>query len=406
MRIAFLSVSDQLGGSEAVLLQLAAELRRSRPGWELHIILPGEGPLASLARAAGMNTIVLPMPASLARLGEGALRSGRRGKAGVRLVKAAIDLPAYERGMRQALARIRPDVVHSNGFKAHVVAARTHDEDRALVWHVHEYVSTRPVTRSLIRRYAARCSAIVANSHSVADDLRGVVAAAAEIRTISNAVDLDRFHPRGPAADLDRLAALPAGGADAVRVGLVATFSRWKGHDVFLRALARIPRERRVRAYIIGGALYETDGSQYSLDELRELAKKYGVDDRVGFTGFVAAADRVMRALDIVVHASTTPEPFGLVIAEAMACGRAVVTSASGGAGELVLDGHDACTHRPGDAESLAAAIELLASDEALRKKLGAEARLTAMERFDARRLGAEFAALYEAVRHGAVAHG
>jgi glycosyltransferase involved in cell wall biosynthesis len=105
------------------------------------------------------------------------------------------------------------------------------------------------------------------------------------------------------------------------------------------------------------------------------------------------------------VHASTTPEPFGLVIAEAMACGRAVVTSAAGGSAELVRDGHDAMTHLPGDADSLARAINALTVDGSLRTLLGAAARRTAVERFDARRLGDEFAAVYDAARQGALAH-
>jgi glycosyltransferase involved in cell wall biosynthesis len=189
-----------------------------------------------------------------------------------------------------------------------------------------------------------------------------------------------------------------------VRVGLVATYSRWKGHDVFLRALARL-RSTNVRAYVIGGALYDTDRSQYSLGELRALAKRYGVEGRVGFTGFVAASERVMRTLDVVVHASTTPEPFGLVIAEAMACGRAVIASGAGGSAELVRDGIDALTHAPGDADGLARAIDALAGDAALRARIGAAARQTALARFDARRLGEQFAGLYESARDRAVAH-
>ena len=134
-------------------------------------------------------------------------------------------------------------------------------------------------------------------------------------------------------ANLDALAGLPPAAEGTVRVGLIATFSRWKGHDTFLRAVASLPASVRIRPYIVGGALYDTDGSQYSAIELRRLAATYGLADRVGFTGFVESADQAMRALDIVVHASTSPEPFGLVIAEAMACGRALVTSATGGAG-------------------------------------------------------------------------
>jgi glycosyltransferase involved in cell wall biosynthesis len=204
--------------------------------------------------------------------------------------------------------------------------------------------------------------------------------------------------------DLDALAGCAAPSAPMVRVGLVATYSRWKGHDVFLRALSRI-RATNVRAYVIGGAVYDTDRSQYSLEELRALATSAGVGDRVGFTGFIAGAERAMRALDIVVHASTTPEPFGLAIAEAMACGRAVITSGAGGSAELVRDRVDALTHAPGDADGLARAIDALAGDAMLRARVGAAARQAAAERFDARRLGGEFAALYESVRDGAPVH-
>lgn len=405
MRVAFLSVSDQLGGSEAMLLQVASQLKRTHPSWEQHLILPGDGPLSALARGAGMNTIVLPMPASLARLGEWGLRAARRRRAGMRLVRAALDLPSYEREVRRALAAIAPDVVHSNGFKTHVVAARVHEPGRTLVWHVHEYVSSRPLTRSLLRRYSDRCGMVVANSRSVAEDVRRAIDPSGEIRTIYNAVDLERFSPAGPALDLDDLAGLPPAGTHTVRVGLVATYSRWKGHDVFLRALAKLARDRQVRGYVIGGAVYDTDRSQYSPGELRAMAMRHGVAEKVGFTGFVAASERALRALDIVVHASTTPEPFGLVIAESMACQRAVVTSAAGGSAELVRDGHDAIAHVPGDADSLARAIDRLVDDPSLRQRIGIAARQTAVARFDARRLGTEFAAAYQAAHAGTAAH-
>ena len=64
--------------------------------------------------------------------------------------------------------------------------------------------------------------------------------------------------------------------------------------------------------------------------------------DSVGFVPFVEDPVPVYRALDVVLHASTQPEPFGLTVVEAMACGRAVVVSAAGGAAELFTDGVDA----------------------------------------------------------------
>ncbi len=127
------------------------------------------------------------------------------------------------------------------------------------------------------------------------------------------------------------------------------------------------------------------------------MAADRGLDHRVGFTGFVDRSDSVHRALDIVVHASTAPEPFGLVIAEAMACGRAVVASHAGGAAEIVTPDVDAMTHRPGDMDALAAAIQTLAMDSDLRARLGHAARATAERVFDRARLARELIAVYDA---------
>jgi glycosyltransferase involved in cell wall biosynthesis len=153
-----------------------------------------------------------------------------------------------------------------------------------------------------------------------------------------------------------------------------------------------------VRGYVIGGPIYQTAGSQHTLGELRELADQLGLSGRVGFTGFVAAAPAALRALDAVVHASTEPEPFGMVIAEAMACARAVVVSRAGGAAEIVSDGVNALTHAPGDARDLAARIERLAGDARLRSELGQSGRRTVRDCFDRRRLSAELLPVYRAV--------
>jgi glycosyltransferase involved in cell wall biosynthesis len=153
---------------------------------------------------------------------------------------------------------------------------------------------------------------------------------------------------------------------------------------------------------VIGGPLYETAGSQYTIAELRAIASQMGLGARVGFTGFINEAAPAMRALDIVVHASTEPEPFGLVIAEAMACGRAVIASAAGGATEIIEDGVDALAHPPGDAQALARAIMQLADDAAMRERLGQAAAKASARRFTHERLAADLAAVYRAVMQSA----
>jgi glycosyltransferase involved in cell wall biosynthesis len=316
---------------------------------------------------------------------------------------------SYVRALRRALATFCPDVLHSHGLKMHLLAACARPAGSVLVWHLHDYVGARPVSRRLLRQLRHRCRAIVANSDSVAADARAQIGDDMEICTVHNAVDLGRFSPEGPCLDLDAMSGLPPAEPGTIRIGLVATFARWKGHLTFIEALRQLalgrePQRHPVRAYIIGGPVYETDGSQYTRDELQNAARLAGLDAAVGFTGFVDDSASAMRALDVVVHASTEPEPFGLTIAEAMAAGRAVVVSYAGGAAELVVPEQDALAHRPGDAEDLTRQIRRLVQDAALRARLGMAARQSAMKRFDPARLADQLLRLYAALEHPAAA--
>lgn len=382
MRVAFLSVSAAFGGSESALWQLVRGIRRLTPSTECVVIVPRDAALAARIRETGAAVRVLSMPDALASFGEWSLRGASAvAKRSAAMMSAISAVGPYQRALHSVLAEIDPDIIHTNGFKLHIIGGRAAPRGAAVVWHLHEFVSNRPLTSRLLRHHVPRAAAIVANSRSVFEDARAALGNAAPVRYVYNAVDLTEFAPTGPVADLDALTGLPRPQDGTVRVGLVATFARWKGHETFLRALRGVTAP--VRAYIVGGPVYDTAGSQHTVDELRSLATALGVADRVAFTGFVERPAAVMRALDVVVHASTDPEPFGLVIAEGLACGKPVVVSAAGGAAELVEDGRDAVTFEPGDAPALARALDRLASDAPLRARLGTAARATAARRFD-----------------------
>jgi glycosyltransferase involved in cell wall biosynthesis len=397
--VVYLSASGMLGGAERVLLDMVQAIgEQADPPRQLVIVAAG-GPLVESLREAGVETEVMPWPAAVARLGD----YDARGIAGLaRLaIRAVVAFPRalfYVKRLRDLLRQRQPAIVHTNGFKMHVLGAIARPASSRLVWHLHDFTSPRPVMGRALRRFARRCDAAIANSRAVADDAAPILGARVPTIAVLNAVDLDRFRPDGPRDDVDARAGVEPAAADTVRVGIVATLARWKGHDVFLRALARLPRTLPVRGYVVSGALYQTDGSQWSLDELRTLAQELGLGDRVAFTGFVPDAASVMRALDIVVHASTRPEPFGLVIAEAMATGRAVILSAAGGAVELARDGVSARFVTPGDDAALAARIEELVRDGAARRRLGDAAAAEARSRFGRARFGSEVRAVHEAV--------
>jgi glycosyltransferase involved in cell wall biosynthesis len=166
--------------------------------------------------------------------------------------------------------------------------------------------------------------------------------------------------------------------------------------------VAMLAKDPPIRAYVIGGPIYATDGSQYTLDELRSLAFKLGIAQCVGFAGFVKDPAAAIRALDVVVHASTQPEPFGLVVAEAMACGKPVVVSLAGGVTEIISEHTNALSHRPGDAAEMAGCIARLAADSRLREEMGGQARRWAEQRFHSSRLAKEIPLIYRSFANAA----
>jgi glycosyltransferase involved in cell wall biosynthesis len=394
MRVLFVSPSAGLGGAERVLVEAARSLQALMPGWSFGLIATEEGPLVDAARSLGVDVMVLPLPTRFAATGE----FGRQPlTTWLRLAGTGSGLVGYTRQLRRRLREWAPDIVHSNGLKTHILSAWALEPPHRLVWHVHDYLSTRTVSSTLLRVHSRKASLVLANSRSVAEDAAQSLGSPLPIRTVYNAVDTARFRPDGARLDLDLASGLPpAPPAATVRVGLTATFARWKGHDVFLRAVASLPSRLNIRAYVIGGPVYRTgDASQWTREEIESMARDLGLGGQIGFTGLLPDTAPALRALDVVVHASTRAEPFGLTIAEAMATRRAVISSDAGGAREIGVPEETCLVHAPGDVSALARQIERLASDPELRARLGTAAERSVRQRFTHRAMGEALRAAY-----------
>jgi glycosyltransferase involved in cell wall biosynthesis len=400
VRVLFLNPAGFVGGAERLLLDLMASLKHAEPGLTLGLLAATEGPLLERARALGVEAHLVRMPEALASLGDSAVRfGGWRGSAALaaRTLPQALPAARHVLELRRALRDFRPDLLHSHGLKMHLLGALCRLRGVPLVWHLHDFIGERPLASRALRALSPRAALAVANSHAVARDARAVLPGL-RVETVWNAVDVDHFFPgEGDGLRLDRLAGLPEAVPGTIRIGLVATYALWKGHRVFLEAARLALREAQasLRFYVVGGPLYRTVASQVSREELEALANQLGVRAQVGFVPFQPDPADVYRALDVVVHASTRPEPFGLTIAEAMACGRAVVVSRAGGAAELFTPDVDALGVPPGEAAALAGAIGALAHDPTRRRALGQAARRTATEKLSRERLAREVLALY-----------
>ncbi|QRN95958.1 glycosyltransferase family 4 protein [Archangium violaceum] len=406
MRLLFLSPVGVVGGAERTLLDLMDCLRRASDAPWLGLIAGAEGPLTEQARALGVETLALPLPSELAALGDSQLRGAgadRFLRFGASLARATPAAAGHLLSLQRALRQLRPTLVHSNGLKTHLLAALC-APGAPVVWHIHDFLGERPLLRRVLRVAGTRAAAAIANSAAVAEDARRVLGPV-PVHPVHNGVDTERFAP-GPAEGgrLDTLAGLPPAPEGTVRLGLVATYARWKGQEVFLQAAARLRARlpaHAVRFYVVGSPVYRTPGSQYSEAELRATAHALGLEGHVGLIPFQAEPSAIYRALDGVVHASTRPEPFGMTIVEAMSCARAVVVSSAGGAAELVRPGHDALAFSPGDVEGLTEAMARLVREPELRARLGGEARRSVLVRFTRERYASQVRDVYTRVLGG-----
>jgi glycosyltransferase involved in cell wall biosynthesis len=173
-------------------------------------------------------------------------------------------------------------------------------------------------------------------------------------------------------------------------IGMFGRISRWKGQEVFLRAIARLPN---VNAVIAGAPLF---GESQLEKRLEALACELGVEQRVTFAGHIEDPLTLMAACDVVAHCSTAPEPFGLVIAEAMLSGTPVVASDAGGVREIVQPGETGVVTPPGDADSLARAIQAYLDRPEWARRLARNARASARMKFTAAAMTNQFRQVME----------
>jgi glycosyltransferase involved in cell wall biosynthesis len=380
MKVLFVNPIGQLGGAEHALLDLISSLKDCAPSVQASLLTFENGPLLDEAAALGAATVVVPLPESVAKLGD----SG--GIDVLASLLASVRSAAWLPELRKNLLAEQPDLIHTNGFKAHALVAMTRPK-LPLVWHLHDFLSTRPLMSRVLPRLKRQASLALAVSDAVARDARELLSPLPVV-TVLNAVRTANFQgPHLLPADLDALANLQPAPPGTTRVGLVATLASWKGHDLFLEAVSGLTT-RAARFYLVGGGLYSTAGSQRTLAELGQRIVSLGLEGRAGIIPFQRSIARVYAALDVVVHASTKPEPFGRVVAEAMSAGRTVIAAASGGVLEQIENERTGFLFPLGDVLALRERLDQVVSSDTLRTRIATAATSHARSHLDANRLG------------------
>jgi glycosyltransferase involved in cell wall biosynthesis len=210
---------------------------------------------------------------------------------------------------------------------------------------------------------------------------------------VYDALDEAAFVPQRPAAVVRAELGITNG---APCVGVIGNIQEWKGQAVLVDAMARIVEQvPKAHAFIVGGV--HRAGATYSR-HIEQRIQDLHLNGALSATGFRSDVADVMNALDVVVHTSVRPEPFGRVILEGMLLGKPVVASAAGGVPELIRDGVTGFLTPPGDPASLADRLIPLLQDAALRARIGEQARAWAREHFSLQRHVAAMSTIYESL--------
>ncbi|MBN3825335.1 glycosyltransferase family 4 protein, partial [Burkholderia sp. Ac-20384] len=275
----------------------------------------------------------------------------------------------------------RAEVIYANTQRAMVVAALAGRLARKpVVWHLRDIVSTDHFgsKQLLAIKYCARLGVtrVIANSDASAQAFRTLTGFTPQhVDVVFNGISAEPFD----ALEGVSQAALRARLGLPEHAWLVGSFSRlahWKGQHVLLEAAARHPD---MHVVLVGAPLFGED--EYAA-QLHQYVARHGMGARVHFLGFQRDVAACMTAVDVVAHTSITPEPFGRVIVEGMLARRPVVAARAGGVVEIIEDGDNGLLCAPGDATALADALDTLKRDGALRERLVASGRATAVRRF------------------------
>jgi glycosyltransferase involved in cell wall biosynthesis len=289
------------------------------------------------------------------------------------------------RRLRRVFAELDAEIVHVHSRRgADFFAGRACERDgrAALLTRRVDSPELRAWARFKYRPYRR----VVAISRAVRDELCSRAGLdAARVPLIASAVDTREFRPDANARS--RVLREFALDDRAIVVGISAQLIARKGHEVLLRAWPELVRRVPSTALLCFGR-----GPLRA--SLERLVARLDLSRCVRFVGFRDDLAELLPGLDVLVHPAAR-EGLGVAVLEAMACAVPVVATAVGGVVDAVSDGAEGVLVAVGDGPALVAAIERLAGDAALRRRMGSAGRNRAEDEFSIARMADRYAELY-----------
>lgn len=346
LRVLYVNQWGGLGGAEISLLRVLRHLPREQVQ---PVLACPQGQLREAANALGVPTVCVELP------------SIRRG---------GIFRTARLQDLHSAIAQA--DVVHAYSVRAGWYAGIIcRDLKVPMVWSVHDLISLpwqKVWLRAVARRYAD--SVVV---YSLALRKQFGTRLAHKLFLIPHGVDTHEFRPITPEERQQVRAQFdtPPDASVVLHVGRVMPF---KGQHLFLRMAQRlidsIGADEAPMFWLAGD---ESMGDRRYAQYTRRLSVNISL--HVRWLGFQHNIAPIIAAADVLAHCSTRPEPFGLVILEAMACGTAVVSANRGAPTELIEHEKTGVLAPPNNLEELSQSVHYLLANPERRQTMAERAR-------------------------------
>ncbi len=394
--VVYLDHTAKLSGGEIALLRMLESLDRDQ--FRPVVVLAEEGPLVQRLKDIDVETHVEPLSGRIKDIRKDTLGLGALRKAAL-----VFGLIAYSIRLARIIRNHNADIVHTNSLKADFYGALAGTLARVpVIWHIRDHIDPGylpaiavKVVRTLAQHWPAY---VVANSQSTLDTLflgmrkpQAVVPSGIDLRS-------SVIHDGLATREFDEASQvlLRKPWSDPVRIGIVGRLTEWKGQHIFLEAARRVLTQgARAEFLLAGSAMF---GESDYEERLKQQVIDAKISESVQFLGFVGDIPGLLATLDILIHASTTPEPFGQVVIEGMAEGLPVIATAGGGVKEIIVSSENGVLVPMNDAPAMAdALIALLAAPEHARK-LGQAGYLRVRRHFTAQQTARKIERVYREV--------
>lgn len=375
------NVDGTVGGSYFSLLYLVSNLDRAR--YEPVVVFAADTALLPRFHAAGVRTLIRPLPPPVRLRGPVGRLLAKGGNFWRGMVAEPLRLAALLRRERIGLVHLNNSIVRNHSWMVGAMLAGipcvTHERG------INERFPLR--ARLLARRLAAViCISAAVRDNFVARGLGGL-----PLVTIHNGLDPATMQPSRAA---DEVRSELGVGPECRLVGMIGNIKQWKGQTVVIRAMGLLGDEFPRLTCVFVGDSSPADAAYRR--EVEALIDDLGLRGRVLVTGYRTDVANCVAALEIQIHASVAPEPFGRVLLEAMALSKPLVASGGGAVPEIVVDGETGLLFEPGDAGSLATALRSLLAEPTRAESMGRAGRRRLEKEFSISHNVAETQRLYD----------